>query len=134
MKQALALRRTARRMRCLVHAGQPALALLGERVDACCVSGEVDIRKPDVRIFQLAAERCGATLADGGWMVGDNREHDILGGRAAGLRTMWIGRRDAWPGGEPRADRTVPDVLAAISLLRDGPWRERDGRSKSRSR
>jgi putative hydrolase of the HAD superfamily len=32
---------------------------VGERVDACCVSGQVGIGKPDVRIFELAAERCG---------------------------------------------------------------------------
>jgi len=43
---------------------------LGERVDACCVSGELGIRKPDVRIFQLATERCGLALVDGGWMIG----------------------------------------------------------------
>lgn len=91
---------------------------LGERVDACCVSGEVGIRKPDVRIFQLAAERCGRDLAEGGWMIGDHPEHDIAGGRAAGLRTMWVGGQRAWPGGELRADRTVEDAAAAIRLLR----------------
>ncbi|GCB52897.1 HAD family hydrolase [Streptomyces sp. NL15-2K] len=90
---------------------------LRERVDACCVSGEVGIRKPDVQIFQLAAERCGRALAEGGWMIGDNPEHDIAGGRAAGLRTMWVGEQHAWPRGELRADRTVVDAVAAISRL-----------------
>ncbi|UOB09705.1 HAD family hydrolase [Streptomyces sp. HP-A2021] len=56
---------------------------LGERVDACCVSGDVGFRKPDVRIFQLAADRCGLALADGGWMIGDNPEHDIADASAA---------------------------------------------------
>nr|WP_241827127.1 HAD family hydrolase [Streptomyces graminilatus] len=90
---------------------------LGDQVDACCVSGEVGIRKPDVRIFRLAAERCGMALADGGWMVGDNPEHDIAGGRAAGLRTVWVRGQHPWPGAESRADRTVADAVAAISLL-----------------
>ncbi len=55
-----------------------------------------------------------------GWLIGDSPEHDVAGGRAAGLRTMWISRQQAWPNGEPQADRTVPDALAAISLLLDG--------------
>ncbi|MFH8496788.1 HAD family hydrolase [Streptomyces coeruleorubidus] len=93
---------------------------LGARVDACCVSGDVGIRKPDVRIFELAAARCGLALTDGGWMIGDNPEHDIAGGRAAGLRTMWVGGQDRRPGGGWRADRTVVDAAAAIGLLLDG--------------
>ncbi|MBC7267729.1 MAG: HAD family hydrolase [Streptomyces sp.] len=107
---------------------------LSERVDACCVSGEVGIRKPDVRIFQLAAERCGLALADGGWMIGDNPEHDIAGGRAAGLRTMWVGGQGDWPKGELRADRTVADAADAISLLLDESWHGQDDRSRFPSR
>ncbi|MFH8899799.1 HAD hydrolase-like protein [Streptomyces coeruleorubidus] len=30
-------------------------------------------------------------------MIGDNPEHDIAGGRAAGLRTMWVGGQDRCP-------------------------------------
>lgn len=90
---------------------------LGEHVDACCVSGEVGIRKPDIRIFELAAERCGGDLTGGGWMVGDNPGHDIAGGRDAGLRTVWIAGQQDWPSGEPEADHTVADAAAAISLL-----------------
>ncbi|MFG2854697.1 HAD family hydrolase [Streptomyces mirabilis] len=71
-------------------------------------------------MFELAAERCGTDLAAGGWTIGDSPEHDVAGGRAAGLRTIWIGRQQAWPRGEPHADRTVPNALAAISLLLDG--------------
>jgi len=70
---------------------------VGERVDACCVSGEVGIRKPNVRIFELAAERCGTDLAAGGRMIGDSPEHDLAGGRAAGLRTMWPTARFPMP-------------------------------------
>jgi len=42
------------------------LALL----DACCISGELSIRKPDPRIFEIAAARCGESLDDA-WMIGD---------------------------------------------------------------
>ncbi|MFJ9153453.1 HAD family hydrolase [Streptomyces sp. NPDC102270] len=107
---------------------------LSEHVDARCVSGEGDIRKPDIRIFQLAAERCGSDLSRGGWMVGDNPEHDIAGGRAAGLQTVWIAGQQDWPAGEPEADHTVADAAAAISFLQAEPWHGRAGRSQCRSR
>jgi putative hydrolase of the HAD superfamily len=64
----------------------------------------------------------------GGWMIGDSPEHDIAGGRAAGLRTMWVGGQGPWTGGVLRADRTVADASAAISLLRGNPVAGRPGR------
>ncbi|WP_184611045.1 HAD hydrolase-like protein [Sphaerisporangium krabiense] len=52
-----------------------------------CAEG---VRKPDVSLFETAAHRCGASLRNGGWMVGDNPIKDIIGGRTAGLSTMWV--------------------------------------------
>src|SRR3954471_19507575 len=96
---------------------------LREHVDACCIAGEVGIRKPDIRIFELAAERCGSDLTGGGWIVGDNPGHDIAGGRAAGLRTVWVAGQQSWPSGEQEADHAVADAAAAISLLLAEPGR-----------
>jgi HAD superfamily hydrolase (TIGR01549 family) len=90
---------------------------LSERLDGCCVSGEVGIRKPDVRIFRLAAARCGLGLAGGGWMVGDSPGHDIAGGRAAGLRTVWVDRHGMWAHGETGPDLSATDAPTAINLL-----------------
>jgi HAD superfamily hydrolase (TIGR01549 family) len=89
---------------------------LADHVDACCVSGEVGIRKPDARIFRLAAERCGADPDRGGWMVGDSPELDIAGGRATGLRTIWIGQQEAWTSGQP-ADHSFADTAEAMDFL-----------------
>ncbi|MFG2128431.1 HAD family hydrolase [Streptomyces sp. NPDC048751] len=89
---------------------------LRDAVDGYCISGAVDIGKPDVRIFQLAARRCGASSVAGGWMVGDHPEHDILGGRAAGLRTVWVAHQSA-NAPAPPADHVVGDVTAAIGVL-----------------
>jgi HAD superfamily hydrolase (TIGR01549 family) len=66
-------------------------------IDACCISDEAGIRKPDRGIFELAARRCGARLDQGGWMVGDSITLDMAGGREAGLRTIWIHRGRLWP-------------------------------------
>ncbi|GAB2949949.1 HAD family hydrolase [Streptomyces sp. NPDC059171] len=85
-------------------------------VDGVAVSGDLEIRKPDLRLFRLAASRCGANLADGGWMVGDNPTGDIGGGHQAGLRTIWL-RGRPWPEGLSAAHHVVDDVTDAITIL-----------------
>lgn len=89
---------------------------LAEAVDAYALSGLEGMRKPDVGLFEIAAKRCGMALAEGGWMVGDNLTADIAGGRAAGLRTIWIDR-GTWSGVDHQADHVVTDVLQAIEIL-----------------
>ncbi|MET8048766.1 HAD-IA family hydrolase [Streptosporangium sp. NPDC005286] len=89
---------------------------LAKAVDAYALSGIEGIRKPDIGLFEVAAKRCGAVLADGGWMVGDNPVTDIGGGRAAGLRTVWL-NRETWSGQEHEADHVVTDVLQAMEIL-----------------
>ncbi|PRH79650.1 HAD family hydrolase [Streptomyces solincola] len=89
---------------------------LTELVDGVAVSGDLEIRKPDLRLFELAASRCGVSLADGGWMIGDNPAGDIGGGDQAGLRTIWL-RGRPWPHGLPAAHHVVDDVTDAITIL-----------------
>ncbi len=89
---------------------------LTDLVDGVAASGDLDIRKPDRRLFELGATRCGVSLADGGWMVGDNPVGDIGGGHQAGLRTIWL-RGRPWPDGLPAAHHVVDDVTDAITIL-----------------
>ncbi|MEU3226797.1 HAD family hydrolase [Streptomyces sp. NPDC006976] len=89
---------------------------LARLVDGVAVSGDLEIRKPDLKLFELAASRCGVSLADGGWMVGDNPAGDIGGGYQAGLRTIWL-RGRPWPDGLPTAHHVVDDVTDAITIL-----------------
>jgi len=89
---------------------------LAEAVDAYALSGVDGMRKPDIDLFEVAAKRCGAVLADGGWMVGDHLVADIGGGCAAGLRTIWIDR-GTWPDHDHNADHVVTDVLQALEIL-----------------
>lgn len=56
--------------------------------DGIAVSGDLEVRKPDGRLFHLAATRCRARLTDGGWMIGDNPSADIGGGHRVGLGTI----------------------------------------------
>ncbi|MFE5560264.1 HAD family hydrolase [Streptomyces sp. NPDC056544] len=89
---------------------------LTDLVDGVAVSGDLEIRKPDLRLFELAATRCGVNLAGGGWMIGDNPTGDIGGGHKAGLRTIWL-RGCPWPDGLPAANHVVDDVTDAITVL-----------------
>ncbi|WP_433245857.1 HAD family hydrolase [Streptosporangium sp. CA-135522] len=94
---------------------------LAEAVDAMALSGIEGIRKPETRLFEIAAERCGMTLSGGGWVIGDNLTADIAGGRSAGLRTIWIDR-GTWPDADHKADHTVTDVLQAMEILLRRDW------------
>lgn len=92
----------------LAHTG------IADVVDHCCISEAVGVRKPDARIFEIAAEEVGASL-DGGWMVGDHPAHDIAGGINAGLRTIQVGNRHSVEG--PRADHQVESVVDAFAII-----------------
>ena len=78
-------------------------------LDACCVSGELGIRKPDPRIFERAAERCGEALSQA-CMVGDG-EVDVLGARGVGIPCIWLHRGRTWT----RTD-VEPDCIAATLI------------------
>lgn len=90
---------------------------LALHVDAYCVSGDIGVRKPDPRIFRIAAERCGGSLEAGGWVVGDSPALDVDGGRRAGLNTYWISHERPWPADRPPPDRSAHDTHIAIQDL-----------------
>ena len=91
-------------------------------VDGWCISDEVGIRKPESAIFDIIAQRCGSSLARGGWMIGDDPILDIAGGRRAGLRTIWLQRESTlWPEDQPAPDNTVATVSEAVEILLQAP-------------
>lgn len=63
--------------------------------DAVCISEEVGESKPHAAMFEQAAKRSRSTLA-GAWMIGDNLDADIAGGRGVGARTVWVKREYDW--------------------------------------
>ncbi|TCO20537.1 putative hydrolase of the HAD superfamily [Kribbella steppae] len=83
-------------------------------VDYCCISEAAGVRKPDARIFAIAAEGAGATLADG-WMVGDHPPYDIAGGINAKLSTIRIGDHHDVP--TPIADHHLMSVVDAFPVI-----------------
>lgn len=69
---------------------------LAPYVDAVVISEAERVKKPDLKIFQIAAQRLNVELT-GGWVVGDHPTADIAGGQAAGLETGWVSRGMEWP-------------------------------------
>lgn len=90
---------------------------LGALTDAVAISGAFGLRKPEPAIFQAICERLGVKPSQC-VMVGDSPEHDIAGGRAAGMRTIWIAR-GPWPEGRRQEyDAAVPRLADVVPLVR----------------
>ncbi|MDF5757640.1 HAD family hydrolase [Spongiactinospora sp. TRM90649] len=89
---------------------------LAEVVTGWACSGAEGVSKPDRRLFEIAAARCGASLADGGWMIGDSLVKDIGGGGAAGLRTVWV-NAGGLAADRVQVDHVVGHVSEAVALL-----------------
>jgi len=82
--------------------------------DVIIDSAQVGVSKPEQRIFTLALEQLGRTPQTAVY-VGDSFERDMLGARAAGLRTIWL------RGLEPRACPDPSMVDATIMTLEELP-------------
>lgn len=54
-----------------------------------------------LRVSVSRRSACSRSLAEGGWMVGDNLIADIGDGSNAGLNTIWIDR-GTWPDSKQR--------------------------------
>ena len=59
--------------------------------DNIVVSGDYDINKPDVRIFEIMKEKLQLPN-DSLYYVGDSLENDIVGANNAGWKAIWINR------------------------------------------
>jgi putative hydrolase of the HAD superfamily len=92
-------------------------AKLDSLVDAVCISGLEGFRKPDPRIFELAAHRCGAAL-DTAWMIGDNAETDIGGAIACNINSIWFANGRPWPPSLEYQPKQIADSFgAAVDYL-----------------
>jgi FMN hydrolase / 5-amino-6-(5-phospho-D-ribitylamino)uracil phosphatase len=80
------------------------------------VSEEVDIWKPDPRIFHHAME-LGQAKPEETVYIGDNPGHDVAGAQAAGVTSVWVNRRKAeWPGGE-LPDHEIDDLRQLFEIF-----------------
>lgn len=82
------------------------------------ISEEAGVRKPDPRIFSIAAERVRMHLR-GAWMVGDSPEADIGGATTLGVRSVWLHRGRRWTESRFTPTITADSPIAALAAVLD---------------
>jgi putative hydrolase of the HAD superfamily len=80
------------------------------------VSEDVGVRKPNPRIFAIAADRVGYRLS-GAWLIGDSPEVDIGGANALGIPSAWIRRGREWPDQRFAPTRMCDGVIEAVAAV-----------------
>ena len=101
-----------------VQSAKIEMTALKNAVDLVVISEDVGLRKPDPRIFQLAAERLGVVTARC-IFVGDNPEADVRGAEASGMIGVFLGADASWPDTLPLPRYRI-DALADILPLIEG--------------
>ncbi|MDU4698391.1 MAG: HAD family hydrolase [Paenibacillus sp.] len=99
--------------------------------DAIVVSGDVEIRKPDSRIYQLALDRLDVAPEET-VIVGDHPVNDIWGAAQARIRGIWLRRKHTWDetlkGGKPwrmiQELNEIPALLEQYELEPCGTGRD----------
>jgi HAD superfamily hydrolase (TIGR01450 family) len=99
----------------------PGCGAMAEAVAAAGGARPVVVGKPHRPIFEIALERMGCRPAEAA-MVGDSLETDVVGGRGAGMFTIWV-EPAGNDHGEGRADLVIRS-LAELGEL----WRKSRGR------
>ena len=79
-------------------------------------SQDVQIEKPDRRIFEITAQRAGCELAQM-LHVGDSLENDVAGARNAGAHSVWLNREGAPNDTEIRPDYEVGSLTEIPAIL-----------------
>ena len=83
------------------------------------ISGDIGVTKPDVRIFEIAAERFGIRPEEG-WYVGDNYLNDVAASKEAGWHSIWLNRRGhLLPENGTEPDHTVYDEEELVQYLKE---------------
>lgn len=79
-------------------------------------SQDVQIEKPDPRIFEITAERAGCELAQM-LHVGDSLQNDVAGARNAGAHSVWLNREGVPNNTEIRPDYEVASLTEIPTIL-----------------
>ena len=70
-------------------------------------SQDVQVEKPDPKIFQITADRAGCDLTEI-LHVGDSLKNDVMGAKNVGMHTVWLNRN-----GVPNDTKNQPDYEVA---------------------
>ena len=79
-------------------------------------SQDVQVEKPDPRIFEITAQRAGCELAQL-LHVGDSLETDIAGARNAGVSSVWLNREDVTNNTWIQPDYEVTSLTEILAIV-----------------
>jgi putative hydrolase of the HAD superfamily len=82
------------------------------------ISEEAGVRKPDSRIFEIAADRARMGLR-GAWMIGDSPEADIAGAAGVGIPSVWLHRGRHWTETRFSPTASAGTPIAAVAAVLD---------------
>ncbi len=85
------------------------------------ISSLINIRKPDMAIFELARMQTDATTpAERFMFVGDNPVADVRGANGAGMKTAWVSRSSEWELVDCHPDISITTVGDLRALIETG--------------
>lgn len=84
--------------------------------DAIVVSDEVQVKKPDPAIFEIALQRLGIEPSAAVY-VGDHPVNDILGAKKAGLLPIWLKGAEPWDEGVEPHDMAVEHLSEIFAII-----------------
>lgn len=87
--------------------------------DTIVVSDEVQVKKPDKRIFEITLERLGVK-PETSFYIGDHPLNDIKGAREAGLRTVWLEGFREWDVVGSQPHYTIRELREMIKIFEGG--------------
>ena len=82
-------------------------------------SQDVQVRKPDRMIFEIAARKAGCPL-DELLHVGDSLENDVAGAAEAGAQSVWLNREGMENNAQIRADAEIATLADLPGVLEVG--------------
>ena len=88
---------------------------VADMIDCVVLSDEIEVNKPDRRLFDYAVEKAGTSSVES-LIVGDNPATDIAGGAAAGWQTIYF-NRDGLGESAPCADAEVTTLREVVMLF-----------------
>jgi len=91
---------------------------LDKLFDVVVVSAAVNKRKPSPEIFQKALETIGVS-AENAVFVGDTADADIIGAKAAGMKTIFIERRAQQEAEQACPNQTIKSLSELLEALKN---------------
>ncbi len=102
-----------------VQDGRIALSGIGKYFENIFISQRIGYNKPDARFFDRCFDIIGDLSREDCFIVGDSLTSDILGGKNAGITTVWCNLKNLVPDPEIVADYEITslDMLPIVAEM-----------------